>query len=824
MAYRLLSFGDYGNGNVSDPVVVGFGGWDFELLFTGTNLGGENRIYAVDQDGKLLSYGDNGSVGNVSASVVVGFGGWLDFAFLFGGRDLTGENRIYAYEARGGRLLSYGDDGNPGNVSAPVIVAEMFTPLGARWEWMFAGQNLAGKDCIYAVAADGSVVSYEDDGSSHNVAVGDGTIVGSGWSDFGFIFAGRNLAGENRIYATERAGPDLWSYRDDGTPGNLDVSTPSNIGLPTGAKGDRYRHEGGWRPLRNLMAGANLAGEGRIYALDEAPCDQSTPWQNYVRTQVLTPYATCVAESLADIEDIVRKAEAENRRVHAFGSKWSFSDCALTTDYVIDTTRLNLAIQTVQNAYPPGGPTQLVYHVEAGILIYELYSKLDEASLALETMGGNSGQILGGAISTGTHGGDKFIGSLADSVLAIHLVGAGGVQYWIEPTIGITDPQLLQQFVAPDIDAKNIIYDDATFQACLVSLGCMGVIYAVVLRVVPRYDLKETTVETTWQDFLESAPARLNDCDRFLQVLLDPYADGNNNNFCLVITRSTKSWTGPYYRSQPDFVGAFVPLLEVALASSDVNDLLLLLGATDESLSIRQRLANLVNGVLTRGRRSYLLELYVNLLRASWPPGELRGSSFSLMDTTFGQEPQLSEPAYSIELFFPAVNTDGSLGFADFVSAFIRMVNEAKDTFLTGYVAVRFTGGTLASLGMQQWKQTFAVEISVLQGVQGLLDLITSILDLGYQHGGLAHWGQMIDLITEPQPAVLPRGDRTMYPRYREWRQIYANLSDNFRVRTFENALSTRWRLTTPEFSQRPYAFLMGNDSLLWVNWWDGAK
>jgi hypothetical protein len=28
--------------------------------------------------------------------VVVGFGGWLDFEFLFAGRNLGGEDRIYA--------------------------------------------------------------------------------------------------------------------------------------------------------------------------------------------------------------------------------------------------------------------------------------------------------------------------------------------------------------------------------------------------------------------------------------------------------------------------------------------------------------------------------------------------------------------------------------------------------------------------------------------------------------------------------------------------------------------------------------------------------
>lgn len=49
--------------------------------------------------GQLLSYGDAGTPGNVSDPVVVGFGGWLDFKFLFAGKNAAGESRIYAVRA-----------------------------------------------------------------------------------------------------------------------------------------------------------------------------------------------------------------------------------------------------------------------------------------------------------------------------------------------------------------------------------------------------------------------------------------------------------------------------------------------------------------------------------------------------------------------------------------------------------------------------------------------------------------------------------------------------------------------------------------------------
>ena len=221
---QLLSYGDAGTpGNVSSPVVVGFGGWlDFRFLFAGRNLAGEDRIYAADQNGQLLSYGDAGTPGNVSSPVVVGFGGWLDFRFLFAGRNLAGEDRIYAVD-QNGQLLSYGDTGTPGNVSSPVVVG-----FGGwlDFKFLFAGRNLAGEDRIYAVDQNGQLLSYGDAGTPGNVS--SPVVVGfGGWLDFRFLFAGRNLAGEDRIYAANQNG-QLLSYGDAGTPGN--VSSPVVVG------------------------------------------------------------------------------------------------------------------------------------------------------------------------------------------------------------------------------------------------------------------------------------------------------------------------------------------------------------------------------------------------------------------------------------------------------------------------------------------------------------------------------------------------------------------------------------------------------------------
>jgi hypothetical protein len=152
---QLLSYTDNGlPGNVGPAsVIVGNGGWlQFQSLFAGANAINENHIYAVNDEGQLLSYTDNGAPGNVGpASVTVGADGWLQFKFLFAGRNEQppfAVNVIYAVN-QGGQLLSYNDDGGTsGDVSHPVVVG-----FGAwlEFQFLFAGANASGGNRIYAV-------------------------------------------------------------------------------------------------------------------------------------------------------------------------------------------------------------------------------------------------------------------------------------------------------------------------------------------------------------------------------------------------------------------------------------------------------------------------------------------------------------------------------------------------------------------------------------------------------------------------------------------------------------------------------------------------
>jgi D-arabinono-1,4-lactone oxidase len=280
--------------------------------------------------------------------------------------------------------------------------------------------------------------------------------------------------------------------------------------------------------------------------------------------------------------------------------------------------------------------------------------------------------------------------------------------------------------------------------------------------------------------------------------VINPYPDNNNNNLCLVITRAEAPITGPVQRPRGDVEAAVNDMVN----SLDHDDWVKLWTAgvfNVDGLSQGQKIAQIVDGILTLtpDQRHIMVEHYGKIMLAVWPTGTFRGSSYSVMDGTYGQAVGSREPSYSIELFLPAIDENGKLGFVDFVNAAIATINAATGTFLTGYVSLRFTGSTRAYLGMQQWIRTCAVEISVFQGqftqsrlTQGEYALLTNILDMAYQYGGIPHWGQLVDLNVQ--------GHGSLYPRYTQWRQVYARMSNSFTARTFENALSSRWLLTSP--------------------------
>ena len=356
------------------------------------------------------------------------------------------------------------------------------------------------------------------------------------------------------------------------------------------------------------------------------------PWSNWLGDVVIKhPERHCYPATRDELLEIVTDAEWQTpqRKIRASGSHWALSDIAAadTPDWFVETSALSDTItDVIPQALSPEARDELArnahgtghgftyYHVQAGITISELSQRLDADSRerwALPTMGGSAGQTLAGAISTGVHGGDHQMPPIADFVHAIHLLTSGGRQLWIERHSGITDADMLAQALL------NVRQERSTslFNAVLVAAGRMGIIYSLVIKVVEQFSLDQITIKSTWEEqqkylrapfpiFSQPPPgqAELQQPEaipnRFVEVLMSPYADDEGRHICYVTLR----WTGPDGPRLPPPRGLFTVLCRyrtlqpvvLALLGGDLALLLLtVLAAGKARLLIKAEAATL---------------------------------------------------------------------------------------------------------------------------------------------------------------------------------------------------------------------------------------
>jgi hypothetical protein len=159
---------------------------------------------------------------------------------------------------------------------------------------------------------------------------------------------------------------------------------------------------------------------------------------------------------------------------------------------------------------------EILFHVEAGITMADLQQLLDHQHppLAIRATGGSPGATLAGALSTATHGGEFKTHLLVDLVRAVHLVGPGGEQWWIEGDLPVAVyaklhkhyPKIdLDHFIAAGWNAIPGLSSQDVLNSVVVSMGTMGVIYSMVIAVVPQFGIRQVVHPTTWSELLSAA-------------------------------------------------------------------------------------------------------------------------------------------------------------------------------------------------------------------------------------------------------------------------------------------------------------------------------
>lgn len=481
---------------------------------------------------------------------------------------------------------------------------------------------------------------------------------------------------------------------------------------------------------------------GNIKASDKLWKSKRRTWRNCVCNEIVEPLLYLKPQTLQEVIEIVIKAQDNNCKVKAVGSGHSFSDIVQTSDFLIDCHALNSPIPLDKNLLhdndllnKKGYSISHLVHVENGITIRDLNTHLDKNNLGLYNMGGFDAQTIAGVISTSTHGTGITLGPIASSVASLILVGERGVVYRIEPLNGITDPaKYALRF--PD---NKLVQDDDFFNAVLVSMGCMGIFYSVILKVMDSYNLKEERIgiegERFWEELKQGNKiTELLNKHRHFEIWVNPY-EINGKHGCLVTKRDI-------------FIGDVTSLPIGRRSRKWIIENMVLFFRKFPALifklfykSTPKLIAASMNGVLDYD--GYIDKSYevMNLGNANYVKGYSAEYAVSLND----------------KLFIRAV---------DAILEEAKKNKELGELYHTAPVSLRFVKQCDALLSMMNGEDKCMIEVPLLVGTKGRFQILDKIEHRLFKLGKIRpHWGQYNNL-----------GENTikeLYPELDKWLSFY---------------------------------------------------
>jgi FAD-linked oxidoreductase len=193
-------------------------------------------------------------------------------------------------------------------------------------------------------------------------------------------------------------------------------------------------------------------------------------WTGDVRWR---PAAIARPTSQEELQAVVR---AGTTPIRVMGAGHSFSPLCATDQQTVQLDGLQGLI-TLDRA-------RKETTVWAGTRLRDLGPLLHAEGFAIENQGDVDAQSLGGVLATATHGTGKRLGCVATQVLELTLVTASGETLTL-----------------------NRARDDRRFRAAAVSLGSLGIVSQVRLKLLPAYRLRELRRRIPLDECLASAAA-----------------------------------------------------------------------------------------------------------------------------------------------------------------------------------------------------------------------------------------------------------------------------------------------------------------------------
>jgi hypothetical protein len=172
---------------------------------------------------------------------------------------------------------------------------------------------------------------------------------------------------------------------------------------------------------------------------------------------------------------------------------------------------------------------------------------------------------------------------------------------------------------------------------------------------------------------------------------------------------------------------------------------------------------------------------------------EFSALSYAVMDTHDYTDVSCQVNVDSVEVFFDAADPN-LIAFVDRLLQFVTDKEVLNGESPAGYISLRFTGKTSATIGPEAFAQTCAAECSSLVDVAGGSDFVifATALALDPNIKGILHWGQRND--STQSDTEFRFGDSPSNPvgPLREWRSALALLTDNGRFNGFSSDFTRR--------------------------------
>ncbi|MFC8044571.1 D-arabinono-1,4-lactone oxidase [Nocardia sp. NPDC057353] len=298
----------------------------------------------------------------------------------------------------------------------------------------------------------------------------------------------------------------------------------------------------------------------------------NSPWVNWAGDQRCHPAVVAHPRDTAEVAALVTAAAARGRNVRVAGAGHSFTDAVLTDGVLLDLSRMNRVLHVDRAAG--------LARVQAGITLHEASAALHTHGLAFPNLGDIDVQTVAGATATGTHGTGSRLQNISAALHSVELVTADGSVLELNEE---TDPD--------------------GWRAARVSIGALGVVTAVTLKLVPSFVLAGVERPIPLEDVLAE---------------LDSHVDGNEHFEFYMFGHSALTMTKRNNRTeaaeQPR--SPAVDWLDGILLSNHVFDALCRVGRRRPALvPLIQRTAARAGGHRRKVDRSYRVFATPRLVR-----------------------------------------------------------------------------------------------------------------------------------------------------------------------------------------------------------------